>query len=311
MTRAEADPDTVVVAVCTYNRPRELAQLLERLAEYGASRWHDCRIGVTVVDDSADGNARALAEGFAGRFPLGLVYAHSGARNISVARNLALESSLGRGDWVAMTDDDCEPSEQWLAELVRVRRASGAEVVTGLMLRRAPAHAPRWIREQPFLELGEFDALDGEELPVAQTNNSLVSSEFLKARPELRFDPAFGRIGGEDMAFFHAMKRAGARIVYAAKAFVYENEPDERLTVRYQLRRYFWHGNSSVVTSLERGTGRGRLVVHAGGTLARAVRRPLARLARGERPQWLFAGAQAAEGLGKLAGTMGIRINHK
>jgi succinoglycan biosynthesis protein ExoM len=210
-----------------------------------------------------------------------------------------------------MTDDDCEPSPQWLSELVRVREASGADVVTGLMLRRAPPHAPAWIREQPFLELGEFGAADGAELPVAHTNNSLISSAFLAARPELRFDPGFGRIGGEDMAFFHALKRAGGRIVFAADAFVYENEPDERLTLRYQLRRYFWHGNSSVLTSLDRGAGRARMGVHAGGTMARATLRPLARLARGGSPQVLYACAQLAEGLGKLAGTLGVRVNHK
>jgi succinoglycan biosynthesis protein ExoM len=306
-----ANTDTVIVAICTYNRHSELTLLLNRLAEYGQAIWTDCQIGVTVVDDSSDGNARPVVDRFADCFPLGLAYENSASRNISIARNVALAKSMYRAQWVAMTDDDCEPSEQWLTELVRVRRATGAEVATGLMLRRAPAHAPAWIREQPFLELGEFSAEDGEELSVAQTNNSLVSSAFLIAHPELRFDPAFGRIGGEDMAFFHALTSAGARIVYAARAFVYENEPDERLTVRYQLRRYLWHGNSSVLTSLERGTGRGRLVVHAGSTMARAVRRPLLRIAKGSRPQFLFGFAQMAEGLGKLAATLGIKINHK
>ena len=301
----------IIVAICTYNRNEELSPILNKLAEYAGTNWADCRIGVTIIDDSSDGVAESVTDMYAHSFPLGLVYENSASRNISIARNLALSKSMHRADWIAMTDDDCEPSEQWLSELVRVREATRADVVTGLMLRRAPEHAPAWIKEQPFLELGEFGAEDGDELPVAYTNNSLISSAFLISHPSLRFDPDFGRIGGEDMAFFQSLKEAGAKIVFAAKAFVYENEPDERLTLRYQMRRYFWHGNSSVLTSLKRGTGRGRMAIHAGTTMVRAAGRPLQQIARGSSPQLLYALAKMAEGFGKLAGAVGIMVNHK
>ncbi len=307
----QAGEQDIIVAVCTYNRNQDLENLLGKVYEYQSYKWKDFRIGFTIIDDSMDGLARPVADMYQNSFPLGLAYKNSASRNISIARNLALSESMHRAGWIAMTDDDCEPSEQWLPELARVRRATGADVSTGMMLRRAPPHAPAWIRKQPFLELGEAAAKDGEELPIAFTNNSLISSAFLIAHPDLRFDPDFGRIGGEDMAFFHSLKSAGAKIVFAANAFVYENEPEERLTLRYQIRRHFWHGNSSVHTSLVRGMGRGRLVVHAGATLVRGAARPLLRMARGSEPQFLYALAQMAEGFGKLAGTVGIRVKHK
>lgn len=309
---AEADPPRdVIVAICTFNRNKELDHLLEKLIEYGNANWSEIRIGLTVIDDSPGAGAKSVVDKYSGQFPLGAVYENSASRNISIARNLALAKSINRGAWIAMTDDDCEPSEQWLSELVRVRALTKADVVTGLMLRRAPSHAPAWISEQPFLELGEFSAGDGDELSVAQTNNSLISSSFLLSHPELQFDPRFGRIGGEDMAFFHSLKMAGAKIVFAAHAFVYENEPDNRLTLRYQLRRYYWHGNSSIHTSLESGKWRVRLLIHALATLIRAAARPVARAAQGGEPQFLFALALLAEGFGKLAGIAGIRVSHK
>lgn len=309
MTTAPAND--VIVAVCTYNRTAELDRLLRAIDTYARDQWKSCTIGVTVIDDSADGNARAVAARYADRFALGLVYENSASRNISVARNLAVARSIDRASFIAMTDDDCEPSDLWLTELLRVRAASGAEVSTGLMLRKAPAHAPRWIQDQPFLQLGEFHAVDGEELPIANTNNSLIATAFLRERPALRFDPAFGRTGGEDMAFFHAMKQAGARIVYAARAFVYEIEPDERLTLRYQFRRHLWQGNTSVVTRLPRGVGRLRLTINGGATMVRGAIRPLRQLSRREPPQFLFAAAKMVEGVGIMLGVIGIRLKHK
>lgn len=301
----------IIIAVCTYNRNRELAHLIDKIVAYKDSVWAGFSIGMTVVDDSLDGNAERICDRFSGSFPLGLVYENSASRNISVARNLALTRSMPRGAWIAMTDDDCEPAAEWLSELVRVVQITAADVSSGLMLRRAPPHAPNWIKDQPFLELGEFHAGDGEIMSMANTNNCLISTEFLAAHPSQRFDPNFGRIGGEDMAFFRSLHAAGAKIVFAADAFVYENEPDERLSARYQIRRYFWHGNSSVITSLHSGSNRARLAVHAIATLARAIKRPLSRVARGKAPQLLYALAQFAEGVGKLAGIFGVRIEHK
>ena len=107
----------VIVAVCTYFRNDELATLLSKLIEFGSSRWKEIDLGVTVVDDSPDGHARAIVEQYADGFPLGLVYENTASRNISIARNCALENSRERAPWVAMTDDDCEPSEQRLVDL--------------------------------------------------------------------------------------------------------------------------------------------------------------------------------------------------
>lgn len=300
----------VIVAICTYFRNDELVTLLSKLVEFGASRWNDIDLGVTVVDDSPDGHARAIVERYATSFRLGLVYENTASRNISVARNRALENSLARAPWVAMTDDDCEPSEQWLAELLRVQGLAKADVVTGLMLRRAPPNAPHWLKTQPFLQLGEFEAEDGDELSVAFTNNSLIASGFLLENPDLRFDADLGRTGGEDVAFFRTLKNRGARIAFAKTAFVYEKLPDNRMSLRYQLRRYFWHGNSSVVTSLYSGKGRGRMAVHSLATVARAFIRPVKRVLAGQSPQLIYGVAQVCEGLGKLVGTLGIRINH-
>ncbi len=300
----------IILAVCTYYRNEALTLLLERTAELSRTHWQSVELGVTVVDDSLDGQARPVADKMREQFPLGLEYYRCGHGNISLARNMAIDNAMQRGDFIAMTDDDCEPHPDWLSQLVLVQAETGAQATTGLMLRRAPNHAPKWLTEQPFLELGEFDAIDGEDLETGYTNNCLLSSRIIRENPRLRFDPALGKTGGEDMVFFQNFRKAGNRVAFAANAFVYENEPDERLTLRYQIERYFWHGNSSIVTSLRAGQSRARMGIHACATIVRAAVRPVRQIGSGKRPQLLYTLAKLSEGFGKLVGVFGIKVDH-
>jgi glycosyltransferase involved in cell wall biosynthesis len=85
----------VAVAVCTYNRHEPLATLLESLVVNAERLAGRASVGVVVVDDSVDGNARHVVERFAHRFELGLSYRVSGRQNIALARNMALETAIG------------------------------------------------------------------------------------------------------------------------------------------------------------------------------------------------------------------------
>ena len=246
----------VAVAICTYQRNEALARLLGSLARLARLNANDLSLGVVVVDDSVEQLARELVLKFSEEFELKATYRHSGARNISKARNLAVETASEIGDWIAMTDDDCEPGDHWLAELNRVRLATGAQVVTGPLVR-------------------------------------------------------FGRIGGEDMVFFRQVAKAGHKICFARHAIVYENEEPERLTITYQLRRFFWYGNTSIQTSLQQGVTRPRLAVHSLATIIRAILLPFSRMTQGKKPQSLYSLALVIEGAGKLAGVLGIRISHR
>jgi succinoglycan biosynthesis protein ExoM len=306
-----AERKTVAVAVCTYKRNEPLTVLLHALLACAERVSKRAAVGVAIVDDTGDGQARPVAENFADMFELGVEYRISGKQNISIARNLAVEAALEIGEWIAMTDDDCEPPPQWLEALLDVQEHTGADAVTGRMVRRAPENAPRWITDQPFFELGVEERADGSEMSVAATFNSLMSSEWLKAHAYIRFDPNMGVVGGEDMVFFRAADAAGLRIRFSELGFVYENESIERATFGYQLYVYFWHGNSAALACIEGGMKRSRVFVHGTASLARAGARPLSRLLRGQKPQLRFCLAQMLHAFGKQLGALGVRIGHR
>jgi succinoglycan biosynthesis protein ExoM len=305
---------TIAVVICTYNRNEALTTLLEALLACVRIVKERAAIGVVVVDDSTDERARAVVARFEGQFELGITYCYSGQQNISGARNLAIETGSKMADWTTMIDDDCEPMPEWLAALLDVQQRTGADAVTGPMIRRVPAGSPTWLTGEPFLELSRehnrdrFE--DGAQLAIAWTGNSMISSRWLKNHPTIRFLTELGVTSGEDAVFFRTAQTAGLRIHWSQRAIVYENEPPSRATLSYQLRSFFWYGNTSYVTSTRTGTPPIRMFLHGLYSLGKAFVRPIVRLFRGERPQLRYCLALVLLAIGVIIGFFGIRLNH-
>lgn len=309
MTKSTTCP-TIAVVICTYKRNEALKTLLEALLVCGERVAKRAAVGVVVVDDTTEGNARTVVEQFEGRFELGLTYRISGRQNISLARNLAIETGSEIADWTAMIDDDCEPVPEWLVAMLDTQQETGADTVTGTMVRRMPAGSPKWLTTEPFLEYGLHGADDGAQVPLASTFNSMISSRWLKEHPTIRFQPDLGVTSGEDMVFYSSARAAGLKIHYSERAYVYENEPPSRATLSYQLRAFFWHGNSTYVTSVRNGAHPVRMFLHGANSMRKALSRPIIRLSRGEGPQMRYCLASALHATGIMIGVCGVRLNH-
>ena len=62
----------IAVAICTYKRNELLTRLLEALLVCAEQVRDRAAVGVALVDDTPDGQARVVADAFADRFELGL-----------------------------------------------------------------------------------------------------------------------------------------------------------------------------------------------------------------------------------------------
>jgi succinoglycan biosynthesis protein ExoM len=305
-------PPSIAVYVCTYKRNDALRNMLEALSK-AAERVSDrAQIAAVVIDDNPDGRASEVVDEFVGRFELGIHYRHSGKQNISIARNLGLETGAELADWVAMTDDDCEPDAEWLVAMLDTLDATGADALTGPLLLRFPPGSAGWLSDEPFA-IGENELFeDRAPMPLAQTHNSIISCTWLRKHPDVRFDPDLGRLGGEDMVFYRTAVECGLRINYARHAVVHEVVPPARANLRHQLRTQYWLGNSEYVTNTQSGMASPRrMVLRAGRRCLKALARPFARMARGERPQWRWCVATVLRSVGMAIGVLGIRIDHR
>lgn len=309
MTRSQMANDSVVVCICTYNRPDALSRLLKALTDVANASLPNRRVDVLVVDDSESGNARDVVDLASAAFPGQIHYTHLAAGNVALARNEVIEKGSAIAPWMVWIDDDCVPDQQWLTELFEVQQRTNADVVTGHVVYTSPPGAPSWLHEQPFCDFTVY--VDGEEPTFGTTANALVRTAFVQ-REGLRFRPALGQTGGEDMTFFHELREAGGLLRYAAKAVVYEELSESRQSFSYHAYRQLWLGNN--MAEINRHTGeysRSRLVLRGGRWAVQAWIDALSRLARREPPQFRWATALSLRGAGLVLGVAGVRFKHR
>lgn len=245
-------PAQVLIAICTYRRPG-IAGTLASLAGLDPC---GLPVRIAVADNDAQPSARALIEDIARHHPLEITYLHAPAGNISIARNALLDHARSTGTrLMAWIDDDETAEPGWLADLVAVWQggAAGVPAGTGFGAVLGPVRAdylpgaPAWMgRGHPHDTLPVMR--DGA-IASGYTCNMLLDLAD-PAVGDLRFDPARGRTGGEDSAFFASYLQAGGRIGYAPGALVRETVPADRARLGWLLRRRYRMGqtHASLIT---------------------------------------------------------------
>lgn len=277
----------VVVAVLTFRRPDDLAELLPLLVEQATEVDAD----VMVVDNDPEGSAREDVTAFGDPR---VRYVHEPHPGIAAARNRALDEAHG-AEVLVFIDDDERPGEHWLARMVELYRRERCAAVVGPVISEYAHEPERWITEGQFFARRRLPT--GTTVEAAATNNLLLDLREVD-QLGLRFDERFGLSGGSDTLFTRRLTRAGRRIVWCDEAPVVDAVPAHRLTRRWVLQKAFRSGNSWSRTSLEMCTSGGerlrqRLVLTARGLvrflggaarfLAGVVTRSMARQARGLR----------------------------
>ena len=232
----------IVVAIPTFRRPLWLTRLLRALEQLDT----DASLSILVADNDAQ-DARGLTAcgeivraGY--RWPIdGIVAAE---RGISQTRNALVAHALARhpGDFfLAMLDDDEWPTQDWIEQLLRVQRETGADIVQGPVRCKFESAPPAWA----VLSNTCVPPRAGSG-PIARADaggNVLISSACLRRAPAPWFDPQFGLTGGEDKDFFMHMARSGARFAWAAEAVAFTSIPPSRMSLSWALKRAFRAGN--------------------------------------------------------------------
>jgi succinoglycan biosynthesis protein ExoO len=300
---ARAGPMRACVAIPTFRRTELLTDVL---AGVGAQEFAAERLDVTVLvlDNDPSASAADVVEAARAHCPFELRYEHVPAPGLASVRNRSLAfARQERFDYLAMIDDDERPHPRWLSELIAAADRFDAEVVVGPVLPVVPAGGPAWVgdlraRETPMHR-------DGELLRDGWSCNALVAVETL-VQLGVGFDPALNFCGGEDQLFFRRLRAAGAHIVFASRAVVYEPIPPARWTLRFNLLRAYRRGNSLAYCERRLAAGPARALVRVAkalGLMGVAPARLVAALLDRRPP--IDAVYGFASGAGMLAGLMG------
>lgn len=214
------------VAICTFRR----ASLAETILSVDAQRpVRAARI--IVIDNDDTPSAAVLVDSLRSRVQTDILYTHAPARNISVARNRALDL-VPRGK-LAFIDDDEIAAPDWLAHL-NAALTPGLAAVFGPVTPQYAPGTPDWmVRLAPHQSV---------LLPTKGRYMAGYSCNCLIDRTDpvwggRAFDLARGQTGGEDTAFFAAAALAGATYGTAPDAHMVEPVAPHRATLRWLFAR--------------------------------------------------------------------------
>lgn len=297
IARAETDPGAaapeISVVVPTYGRPGSLADCLRALAGQTLAR---ARFEVVVCDDGspepvATVHARLLAE-LADDLAVRVVRQPNAGP--AAARNHGAEAARGR--YLAFTDDDCVPAEDWLERLLE-RFAAAPDALVGGGLRNgypadACAAATQAIMDFVYVER---ERVGGVRL-FSTSNLALPAAGF---RAIGGFSREFPDAAGEDYDLCWRWHEAGRPAVYAPEAWI---EHRHALTLRSFARQHFNYGRGLLRVRRRRDARTGSGVGTSRGFFPRLVLHPLRqgwRLAAW-RTTALIALSQAATATGAL-----------
>lgn len=218
------------ICIATFQRPILLERLLRDLSAQQLP--DDVATQIIVVDNDVRESARAVVTAFQSS-GAPIEYLTQPEQNIALTRNRALDHS--QGDLIAFIDDDESAPKDWLATLLTTMERCAADIVLGPVNGVLPPGAPGWLVKGRFFEQPERRTGVRVKALVGGTGNALMRASAVRGR--FAFNPRFGLSGGEDTDFFHRLWRSGAVVVWCQEARLTEAVPEERMTVRWLLRR--------------------------------------------------------------------------
>lgn len=227
----------IVLCICTCQRPDGLTRLLQAVAKVE----YDDSLSLVVVDNDVAGEGIKACEEIAPDYRWPLRWCLEEQRGIPHARNTAVALAMeSEPDFIAMLDDDEEPSAEWLYNLVDIQQRTDADAVFGPVVPRFKAEPPDWALRGRFFERRRSP--DGTARSVGATNNCLVRSACFERLKPIPFNLDFALTGGSDSEFFTNLRRLGYVFVWSDHAVVSETLPKSRVSKSWLRQRAYRGG---------------------------------------------------------------------
>jgi len=271
-------PMTASVIIATYNRADLLDECLQCLARQSFSNGDE----VLIADNGSTDDTAAVVERHAARFPVALsrIVVPTPGKSHAVAAALRVAS----GDIVALTDDDVNVTEGWLATLKRAFEEPRVGAAGGPVEARWQQRPPRWLRVADCRRLGApLGLLDYGDCETHLGDRTLLGANMALRRTVLQqlggYATHLGKLrgtllSGEDQDLCQRVQAAGHECRYLPAARVRHWVPADRMRIGYFLRWFYWSGITHAV--LETGRPHGRELAGVPACLVRQFARGLA-----------------------------------
>ena len=238
----------VVVACCTYKRPKELERLLNNLL--GLNYPDGIKTDILIVDNDIEQSAKQVCEKFSDQ--LNIKYTNEEKKGFANVRNKALEESINLGaTHIAFIDDDEIADENWLVNHIDFyNRFEEIYISSGPTIKLFSGDCPEYIRHNKLFSTSKSKK-SGDLKSTCASGNVFFPLDIIG---DLRFNEDFNTSGSEDTEFFFKLNSLGYKIGWNNEAVNYEIVNESRTNIKYIITRAFANGfsNSYIKISKEK-----------------------------------------------------------
>ncbi|NJN02230.1 MAG: glycosyltransferase [Leptolyngbyaceae cyanobacterium RM1_1_2] len=219
------------IIVPTYNRPKQIVTCLQTLMQLDYPRD---RFEVIVVDDGSDVPLTDIVKPF--QESLNLVFIRQANAGPAAARNHAAQKA--QGQYLAFTDDDCQPATDWLKALAACFEQKPVCIVGGRTV-NALSDNPFSMTSQNIISMGydHYNAVRDQARFFASNNMVVPRQEFLAIGS---FDESFTT--SEDRELCDRWIHHGYTMTYAPEVVIYHAHP---MTLRSFWKQHFNYGRGA------------------------------------------------------------------
>jgi glycosyltransferase involved in cell wall biosynthesis len=241
------------VAICTLNRAGDLKEALLSLLRQSFQGAYE----IIVVDNGSTDHTRQVVQDFRKMVSIPVIYIFEERLGLSVARNRAIRAA--NGEYVLFLDDDATASEHWILEIVSLFEQNPRIGCVGGKIEPVwEGSAPAWLPQEnrtlyTILDYAD-EVVEMREPAVPFGANMAFRKSVFETMDAFRED--LGRVGGnllssEESELIGRIRRRYA-VYYTPHAPVHHKIPRSRISRRWLLRRIYWQGVSSAVSSRQK-----------------------------------------------------------
>jgi len=223
------------VIIPTYNRPQQLALCLQALARQDYP--HDC-FEVIVVDDGSQISPFECVETFQSQLDITLLTQYNVGP--AAARNTGAGAAQAKGQFLAFTDDDCQPDANWLKNLATGFKENSDAAIGGKTINQLPKNIYSTVSQLLINYLYSYYNYERNKARFLATNNLALPAKLFHVMSG--FDTNYPLAAAEDRDFCYRWLNNGYQMIYNPEVVVYH---EHHLTLFSFWRQQFNYGRGA------------------------------------------------------------------
>ncbi|SDX12064.1 glycosyltransferase [Paenibacillus sp. CF384] len=241
------------IAICTHNRAADVKEALLSLLQQSYKQPFE----VIVIDNRSTDHTKQTVLDFRNMVDIQVRYVYEERLGLSVARNRAIREA--QGEIILFLDDDAKASKDWISGIVELFDENPRIGCVGGRIDPAwEGSPPRWLSRDnhslySILDYSN-DIVEMKEPAIPFGANVAFRMSVFETMNAFRED--LGRVGSNllssEEAELIARIRTRYAVYYTPHASVLHKIPRSRISRKWLLRRIYWQGVSSAVSSKQK-----------------------------------------------------------